>query len=561
MPPVAAPAATPARPAFRLLRYFSIASLVALLLATAALTALQQRLAEKDLIRGQEYHHVVLTQSMAHGHWSEFSALFASAKTINDAGLQSHPEVARLRELVLREFTGTQVIKVKIYDRDGRTVFSTEARQIGEDKSANAGFRAALGGVPASELTHRNEFSAFEQKVENIDVVSSYVPVRQKDRSEVEAVFEIYSDISPLLARVRETRNAVALQVSAVLLGLYLVLFFVVRHADAVIRTQELQRRRDEESLLAARQELARSEQFHRALIEHASDAVLLLGEDFKVRYAAPADVRVLGVPESGLVGLTLVGYACEEYRDMVGAWLKQVAARPGVYRVEFEANHNKEGRRHFVATATNLCAHPAVQGIVVNIRDDTEHKIAELQVRRHALYDGLTGLARRDFFVQLLRKAVAHAARHKDVIAVMFLDLDGFKQVNDKFGHDVGDLLLREVAARMRSELREDDTIGRGGITENEDRIARLGGDEFTLLLTGLGDPANAALVAHRMLESVSAPYKLGEIEARVTTSIGIAIYPRDGSTAEDLLKCADTAMYAAKQQGKNTFRFCGGG
>lgn len=546
-----------ARPTFRLLRYFSITSLVAIVLATAVLTALHQRLAVRDLIQAQESHHVVLTQLISRTHWSGFSNLFGESMALDAAALQRHPEVERLRQMVSQEFVGTQVLKIKIYDPAGRTVFSTELKQIGEDKSGNAGFLSARAGVAASELIHRNQFSAFEQTVENIDVVSSYVPVYRKDSREIEAVFEIYSDISPLLQQVYETRNAVALQVTAVLLGLYLALFFIVRRADNVIKAQELRRQRDEADLHEARQEVIRSEQFHRALIEHSSDAVVLLGPDLKVKYATPADVRVLGLPEASLIGLSISAYACEEYREAVTGWLDQIIAHPeGAHHIEFEGNHTVAGRRYFVATGTNLRGHAAVRGIVVNIRDITARKLAELELRRHAMYDDLTGLARRDFFVQRMRGAIAHAARHQEALAVMFLDLDGFKKVNDTLGHKAGDLLLQEVAVRLRGTLREDDTIGRGWMDDGDGRLGRFGGDEFTILLTALSQPESAGLVARRIIDAVGFPYVLDGKEVTVTASIGIAMYPQDGSSADALLKQADAAMYAAKKQG-STYKF----
>lgn len=544
-------------PAFRLLRYFSIASFIAIACATALLTELQHRLAVSDLIRSQEHNHALLTQSVAQGHWSDFSGLLTAARGLDTPALKAHPEVERIRRLLSGEFTGTPVLKVKVYDLAGRTVFSSDEKQIGEDKSGNAGFRSAAGGRPASELTHRNQFSAFEQTVENVDVVSSYVPIFHGDASPL-GVFEIYSDTTTLLERIHESRVMVASQVTAVLLGLYLMLFLIVKHADRVIRQQDLRRARDERRLQEAKLELERSEQFHRALIEHSSDAVLLLGRDRRVSYAAPADSRVLGVAEEALAGMSLTEYATPEYRPLVEEWLGRIEAGTGdAPRVEFEGVHRSAGRRHFVATGTNLHGHPAVRGIVVNIRDFTERKLAELQVRRHALFDDLTGLARREFFVRQVDAAVAHAIRHDETMAVMFMDLDGFKKVNDTLGHEAGDRLLEEVARRMRAILRGDDAIGRTGTDAGDNRIARLGGDEFTVLLTGLKDAADAEVVAGRLLEAISAPYRIGGSEARVTTSIGIAICPADGATSEQLLKNADTAMYAAKQRGKNTCMF----
>jgi diguanylate cyclase (GGDEF)-like protein/PAS domain S-box-containing protein len=441
------------------------------------------------------------------------------------------------------------VLKVKIYSPSGRTVFSTDERQIGEDKADNAGFRRAISGIPASELTHRNRFSAFEQTVENIDVISTYVPVVRDSGGQPVGVFEIYSDTSALVERIAQTRATVALQVTAVLVGLYLLLFLIVWRADRLIRRQELRRTRDERRLQAARQEIDRSEQFHRALIEHSSDAVLLLGRDRRVSYAAPADSRVLGVEEEDLPGLLLADYAVPECRIPVEDWLRRVETGEGETRdIEFEGVHALSGRRHFVATATNLHGHPAVRGIVVNIRDFTERKQAELQVRRHALFDDLTGLARREYFVQQLNAAVAQASRRAEMLAVMFMDLDGFKQVNDTLGHEAGDQLLKAVAGRMRAILREEDAISRVGTSPEDIRIARLGGDEFTVLLTGLNDPDDAEGVAWRLLATVAAPYSIDGSKVRVTASIGIAIFPNAGTTGSELLRNADAAMYAAK-------------
>ena len=543
------------RSVFPLLRYFSLASLVAIAAATVALTVAQERLAERDLIRAQEHHHVTLTQMAANTLWPRFAAFVGSSAALDGGALKSQPEIGQLHEAVFKELAGTAVLKVKLYDLAGRTVFSTEAKQIGEDKSKNAGFLSARAGTSASELTHRNQFSAFEQTVENIDVVSSYVPIKGAGGS-VTAVFEIYSDISPLLSRIRETRNTVIVLVTAVLLALYAALYFIVRHADQMIRRQELQRRQDEERLSEARGEIARSEEFHRALVERSSDAVVVLGADLNVRYATAPVVRILGRPEASLVGFSLVACAYEPHREAFGEWLATITPRSGpVQPIEFEYDHPDTGRRYLEAVATNLLAHAAVRGIVVNIRDITERKQAEMQVRRLALYDGLTGLARRDLYLEKSRKAIAQAHRFKENLAILFLDIDRFKHINDTLGHDAGDTLLREVAARLREAVRDMDTIGRPVLNKVEDSISRLGGDEFTILLTRLKRPEDAESVAHRILESVSRPYRLNAEDVTITVSIGIARYPRDGANIEELLRCADTAMYQAKQQGKNTY------
>ena len=301
-----------------------------------------------------------------------------------------------------------------------------------------------------------------------------------------------------------------------------------------------------------------RNEQFYRALVEHSPDAILVLGADLTITYSTLSDLRQIGMPAADPVGVSLFDCASEECRDEMASWLDLTIAQPGrVHRYEFVGRQRVRGGRHYVATATNLREHPAVRGIVINIRDVTTRKLSELEAQRDAMYDSLTGLARREFFSQQTHKAIARAMRHAEVLAMMFVDIDGFKQVNDALGHGAGDRLLKEVGARLRDTLREDDSIGRGQLLENEDRIARLGGDEFTVMLTKLTVPENAALVAQRMLAAVAAPYTIDNKKVGVTVSIGIAVFPQDGRSAEELLRSADKAMYAAKKLGKNTYTF----
>lgn len=545
-------------PAFNLLRYFSLASLIAIVVATAVLTPLYERFAARDLIEAQEQHHIALTRIAANTLWPNFSGFVRSSAALDNDALKSHSAIARLHQAVVEELAGTRVLKIKIYDLGGRTVFSTEAKQIGEDKSKNAGFLSARSGKPATELTHRNQFSAFEQTVENIDVVSSYVPIYVKDSKRVEGVFEIYSDISSLLNRIHETRQAVVLRVSAVLLVLYGALFLIVKHANTVIKQQDARQREDENKLREVRNQVVRSEEFHRSLVEHSSDAVLILNADLKVRQATVPLQRVTGEAETNVIGKPLVDCVAESERETITRWLTEVTSRPETaHTIEFTHNDKTGDIRYLEAVATNKLDHLAIRGIVVNIRDVTERKLAEIQVRRLALYDSLTGLAKRDFYAEQVRKAISQAHRYQEPLAVLFLDLDEFKRVNDTLGHDAGDVLLKEVATRLREILRESDTVGRQVLQKAEDNIARLGGDEFTILLTRLKRPEDAGAVARRILAAIGRPYRLNGRELTVTVSIGIAVFPQDGRGMEDLLRCADAAMYRSKEQGKNTFRF----
>jgi diguanylate cyclase (GGDEF)-like protein/PAS domain S-box-containing protein len=184
-------------------------------------------------------------------------------------------------------------------------------------------------------------------------------------------------------------------------------------------------------------------------------------------------------------------------------------------------------------------------KGIIWLLDDITERKQSEETVWRQANFDGLTGLPNRRLFRDRLGQAINKAHRHGTPLAVMFLDLDRFKEVNDTLGHDAGDVLLQEAARRIGSCIRETDTV------------ARLGGDEFTVILSELHDPDNAERVAEEILEKLTQPFTLRSESVFISASVGITLYPGDGTTVDVLIKNADQAMYAAKGAGRNRFSY----
>jgi diguanylate cyclase (GGDEF)-like protein len=195
-----------------------------------------------------------------------------------------------------------------------------------------------------------------------------------------------------------------------------------------------------------------------------------------------------------------------------------------------------------------------SITGIV---QDVTEAEQAESRIRYLAYHDSLTGLPNRESFRSSLEQAIDLARRPGRQLAVMFLDLDNFKRINDTLSHRAGDLLLEVVAERLVSELRQCDRVSRSEANGSPSHIARLGGDEFTILLSDVRTAEDAAIVARRLLEAILAPAMIEEHEVCTTASIGIAVFPGDGADADRLLRNADTAMNSAKREGKNTSRF----
>jgi diguanylate cyclase (GGDEF)-like protein len=190
-------------------------------------------------------------------------------------------------------------------------------------------------------------------------------------------------------------------------------------------------------------------------------------------------------------------------------------------------------------------------------VRDITERKQTEERVIRLAYHDSLTGLLNRHSFKDLLTQSVALAQRHGRYVATLFLDLDRFKRINDTLGYNVGDLLLQGVADRIQECVRKSDRAARNACELGACRVSRLGGDEFTILLPEIRQVQDAALVARRILETISRPFLLAGHEIFINGSMGITVYPLDGEDADTLLKNADSAMYSAKEQGRNNFQF----
>jgi len=211
-----------------------------------------------------------------------------------------------------------------------------------------------------------------------------------------------------------------------------------------------------------------------------------------------------------------------------------------------FEWLHQRKNGNVFPAevclTALTLSGRPT---LLATVRDITDRKVAEERIQYLAYYDALTGLPNRTLLQDRLAKTLAGARRQQDKVALLFLDLDGFKNINDSLGHSVGDLLLQEVAGRLKTWGREQDTV------------ARLGGDEFLIMLTNAKDVPDAAVAAERLMDAMTAEFVVQGHFLKVNCSIGISIFPEHGTDCETLIKNADAAMYNAKECGRNNFRF----
>lgn len=399
---------------FRLLRYFSIASLVGIVAVTVCLIATYRELTLRHLIEHEGRANAALTRSFANTTWARYRTLVAGAAGKSREALLADPLVSKLRAEVQAQMHGLPVVKLKVYHPEGLTVFSTDERQIGRDERGAPGILAAQQGRVISHISYREKFNAFEGEIAQRNLIASYVPVGGLPGGPPEAVFEVYSDVTDLLAQQNQAQWQVAGLVLALLMTLYAFLFVVVRKADRVIQRQRRER---------------------------------------------------------------------------------------------------------------------AVQ---------------EAAMRHQAFHDALTGLPNRTSFRRRLDKALAQASRTGRTAALLFLDLDRFKQVNDSLGHPAGDQLLKTVAQRLSACLREGDLL------------FRMGGDEFTVILPTVRHREEVALVAQRLRDAASQPVSIDGQEVRVGASVGVALVPSDTPHSADvLLRQADTAMYTAKANGRGTHAF----
>lgn len=405
---------------FPLLRYFSIASLISVVLTTVLLAVLHHRIEREQLLAIGESNHVALAQSFANSLLPAFRQLAATARQSDLSALANHRDFAAMRQGVLEAMRNTSVVKVKLYDLSGRTIFSTEAAQVGKDYSGNAGFLAARDGKPASELTHRDRFSAFDREIVDRDVLSSYVALQAPGGKAIEGVLEVYSDVTEWVDHTDQQAKVVTLAVIISLCLLYAVLHVIVQRADRILRTQYEQQRKSEE------------------------------------------------------------------------------------------------------------------------------------EIRFLAFYDPLTRLPNRRLLQDRLEQALAASSRTRQWGALLFVDLDHFKAVNDQYGHDRGDQLLVQVAQRLKSSVREVDTV------------ARWGGDEFIVILEAIGDAREVArqhahAVAAKVLDAFGDPFQLSGDECQNSPSIGVTLFHGHDLTVKQLLREADAAMYGAKSAGRNTVRVFG--
>ncbi len=429
---------------FNLSRYFSTVSFVLIVLAAGVLGPLYRHLSLNEMMSLAESRNVAMAQIFGNALRIPLEHLISTTMGKDVGLLRKEGDNGQFREDVITLMQKTAVVKVKIYNRLGVTIFSTDPRQIGENRLDNHGFRGAINGSVVSELTHRQSMDTFEGTMSDIDLLSSYIPINGRDGS-IEGVFELYLDVTPFMVQLQRSLLWVTAGVFGVFAALYLAQYLVVRRAQKILEEQE-------------------------GRIKAARDTLEI-----------------------------------------------QVDAR------------TEELKR----------ANSQLQGEIV------ERRQAEGKLNYLAYHDPLTGLANRRCFIERLEISLSESARRSQQLAVLFIDLDQFKQVNDSLGHGVGDELLIAVAARLSEHVRLIDVL------------SRLGGDEFICVMENVRSEKEVEILAGEIIAAFDLPFRLGDHELFLSASIGISLFPKDGDNVVDLMRDADSAMYRAKAMGRGEFHF----
>ncbi|UOY91258.1 EAL domain-containing protein [Ectobacillus sp. JY-23] len=328
-----------------------------------------------------------------------------------------------------------------------------------------------------------------------------------------------------------------------VLLALCIVLcfrqFYMWRENRTLVLTYQSLQERLEDKINEGIQALAKNELHYKTLFENHPDAVFSLDTSGNFQAMNVSCTNIFHYSHKELAGRPLLNYVTDPYRHVVRDAIRHAkSGKPQTFDILFNETHLQVT---FIPTMLGTkCI--GMYGIA---KDMTELKEKQQQVEHMAFHDALTGLANRRQFEMRLEEAMKLATKRETMVAVLFIDLDRFKKINDRLGHDVGDLLLIEIGQRLASALR------------SKDVVARQGGDEFTVFLTDVFSKKSAALVAERLMELLNEPVYIGSHELKITPSIGIAMYPSHGTNVTKLMKHADIAMYRAKASGKNKYMF----
>jgi len=567
----------------KLLRYFSIASFISIVLIGVSLGAFYWKISVKDFITSGEDKNFALTQAFANSLWPTYAPFLTSISGMSGDQIRAHPITPQLQRSVKKQMEGLLVVKVKIYNLEGLTVFSTDSSQIGMDKSMNPGFLSARTGKPSSSLTHRGKMYSFEGTIPNRDILSTYIPLRRDGSSApVEGVFELYYDMTSLMRKITQAQNKLITGVLIFSGLLCIILFFIMKPIDRILKRQENERKYFENNHMRRREkvlyfqnlllqlgkmqypdlpaalknitetaskvltieragvwffsedqsEIICEDLYLRAENLHGKDMCLSV-KDFPNYFLAMENNRILAVDDAA------IDYRTHEFTE---AYLKPLGIT-SMLDVPIRYQGKNVGMLCLEHTGQKREWTLEEQDFVVSISDivlleieSFARKKAEKILEDQAIRDPLTGLFNRRMLNARIEEEIQRADRDKKCVGVLMCDLDHFKSLNDTNGHHMGDEILKEVTLCITNSIR--------GI----DLVFRWGGDEFIVVLSS-PSREGILIVADRIRRSVHS--LTIKYHFPLDMSIGIGLYPNHGVTPEVLIRTADAGLYKAKKGG----------
>ncbi len=418
--------------------------------------------------------------------------------------------------------------KLRVFSSKGEILFSTTSQEIGQINEYDYFSSIVAQGNIFSKLD-KKQGTSMEGEVIPQAIFELYVPKMQN--LNFQGAIEVYYDITEEVSLMDSLTKKSGLIYSG------LIFFIVIVTITLLIRIAS-----ESKKLSITQNNLFIQQKIFHDIIDISPNGIMVTDDKLRIQIVNPAFSKITGYQEDEIIGQTPAILSSEKHNDNFYQLMWDSINRKKFWRGEIW-NKRKDGTIYPELLNISIIEDDEnnIGSYVGTFIDITEQKETEKHLQKLASHDVLTNLPNRLLLMDRLQQAMREALRCKEQIVVMFMDLDGFKQINDQYGHDAGDTILQEVASRLTQIIRLEDTV------------ARIGGDEFVLILRNMKDPVALERIADQIIFSINQPIQFNQLSLHVGISIGVSSYPEDGKDAETLINKADAAMYQSKNTGKN--------
>jgi len=483
-----------------------------------------------------ERQNVLSAQSITNSIVLPYRDSLVQASKLSGAQIRDLVQTEILDQLVREKIRDSQLVKLRIFDFNNKVIYSTTPSEMGVIYGKDQlGWSAKNLKQPLSTLSLVKEFIGLQGQADRRYILSTSVPVIHRTGKGNLIVVELFADVTHGMEAIHKIDIRMIVASVGVLFVVLVIIYLAARRADSVLELEAE----------VSREAMESSNRLGKILDQSANEILVFAADTLKYIQANKGACHNLGYSEDELRSMTPMDIKPEYSEDQFRHLLRPLLSGKKNSLLFQTVHKRKDGSTYPVEVRLQLSRVGDVSMFVSIIMDITERRAAEEQINFLAFHDELTHLPNRNLFLDRLQQAIFEADRTEHLVAVLFLDLDRFKTINDSLGHTVGDEVLIQTANRLKSVLRTGDTI------------SRLGGDEFSIVLSDIHNVSDCTLIAEKLLDCMSKPLVIGDRELVVTVSIGITLYPFDNGEIQGLLKNADMAMYHAKEAGRNNYQF----